>query len=154
MTTTAAAPDAARGMTTGEFFALVREGRLVVQRCAACGALTVPPSCEGIRWDRATLGGDGEIASYTVIRVPPAQHALEAPYVIAVVRMAEGVSLLGRLTGVPVDGARVGMPVRFAGAAANAVGPAGSDERGAGVGRWPDIAPGAALPCHRDAKPV
>jgi len=125
MTATAAAPDAARGMTTGEFFALVREGRLVVQRCAACGALAVPPkvvcpSCEGIRWDRVALGGDGEIASYTVIRVPPAQYAADAPYVIAVVRMAEGVSLLGRLTGVPVDGARVGMPVRFAGAAANA----------------------------------
>ena len=27
--------------------------------------------------------------------------------------MAEGVSLLGRLTGVPIDGVRVGMPVRF-----------------------------------------
>jgi hypothetical protein len=80
----------------------------------------VCPSCEGIRWDRAALGGDGEIASYTVIRVPPAQHAPDAPYVIAVVRMAEGVSLLGRLTGIPVDGARVGMPVRFAGPAANA----------------------------------
>ena len=84
MTATAAAPDAARGMTTGEFFALVREGRLVVQRCAACGALAVPPkvvcpSCEGIRWDRAALGGDGEIASYTVIRVPPAQYAADAP---------------------------------------------------------------------------
>jgi uncharacterized OB-fold protein len=123
--TTAAALDAGRSMTTGEFFALVREGRLVVQRCAACRALAVPPkvvcpSCEGIRWDRATLGGEGEISSYTVIRVPPAQHAPDAPYVIAVVRMAEGVSLLGRLTGIPVDGARVGMPVRFAGSAAKA----------------------------------
>ena len=83
-------------------------GRLVVQRCEACGALAVPPkavcpSCEGRSWSRATLGGDGEIASYTVIRVPPARLAAEAPYVVAVARMAEGVSLLGRLDGVPVD---------------------------------------------------
>jgi hypothetical protein len=34
--------------------------------------------------------------------------------------MAEGVSLLGRLTGVPVDAARVGMRVRFAGSPASA----------------------------------
>jgi uncharacterized OB-fold protein len=118
---TAAPVEAARGMTTREFFDGVRAGRAVVQRCAACGALAVPPkavcpACEGIRWDRAMLGGDGEIASYTVIRVPPGQLAAEAPYVIVVARMAEGVSLLGRLTGVPIDAVEVGMPVRFAGA--------------------------------------
>jgi uncharacterized OB-fold protein len=105
-------------MTTGEFFAGVREGRLVVQRCAACGALWVPPkalcpSCEGESWDRTLLGGEGKVASYTVIRVPPSRLAAEAPYVVTVVRMTEGVSLLGRLAGVPVDAVRVGMPVRF-----------------------------------------
>ena len=117
--------DPARGMTTREFFDGVREGRLVVQRCAACGALAVPPkavcpSCEGLRWGRATLGGDGDVTSYTVIRVPPAQFAAEAPYVVAVARMAEGVSLLGRLTGAPIDALHVGMPVRFVGSATNA----------------------------------
>jgi hypothetical protein len=96
-----------------------------VQRCAACGALSVPPKavcpqCEGERWDRAVLGGDGEVASYTVIRVAPARFAAEAPYVVAVARMAEGVSLLGRLTDVPVDAVQVGMPVRFAAPAAGA----------------------------------
>ena len=93
----------------------MREGRLVVQRCEACGALAVPPkavcpSCESIRWGRATLGGDGEITSYTVIRVPPAQFAAEAPYVVAVARMTEGVSLLGRLTGTPIDACRWACP--------------------------------------------
>jgi hypothetical protein len=112
-------------MSTREFFDGVRGGRLIVQRCTTCGALAVPPkvvcpSCEGVTWGRATLGGDGEVASYTVIRVPPAQLAAEAPYVVAVARMAEGVSLLGRLTGVPIDAVTVGLPVRFVGSPANA----------------------------------
>jgi uncharacterized protein len=117
--------DVTRGMSTREFFDGVREGRLVVQRCATCGALAVPPKlvcpgCAGVRWDRATLGGDGEVTSYTVIRVPPAQFAAQAPYVVTVARMLEGVSLLGRLTEAPVDAVRVGMSVRFAGPLANA----------------------------------
>jgi hypothetical protein len=102
----------------GEFFAGVRAGRLVVQRCGSCGGLAVPPKavcpgCGGTAWDRAALSGDGEVSSFTVIRVPPARLAAEAPYVIAIVRMAEGVSLTGRLQ-VTVDLARVGLPVRFA----------------------------------------
>jgi uncharacterized OB-fold protein len=112
-------------MTTREFFDGVREGRLVVQRCAACGAPAVPPKavcseCEGESWGRTALGGDGEVASYTVIRVAPARLAAEAPYVVAVTRMAEGVSLLGRLAGAPIDAVRVGMPVRFVAPAAGA----------------------------------
>ena len=125
MSAPAATADAARGMSTGDFFGGVREGRLVVQRCATCGALAVPPkvvcpNCEGLRWDRATLSGEGEIASFTVIRVPPAQFAPQAPYVVAVARMAEGVSLLGRLTGVPIEAVHVGLAVRFAGPLAGA----------------------------------
>jgi uncharacterized OB-fold protein len=114
----AAATTSSGALTAGEFFADVRDGRLTVQRCTACGALAVPPklvcpACEGQSFTRAALAGDGEVASYTVIRVPPSRLASEAPYVVAVVRMTEGVSLLGRLTGVPVDAARVGIPVRF-----------------------------------------
>ena len=125
MSTPATTADATGRMTTLEFFAGVREGRLVVQRCTTCGALFVPPkavcpNCEGVSWGRAALGGDGEVASYTVIRVPPTRFAAEAPYVVTVARMAEGVSLLGRLTGAPIDALHVGMPVRFVGSATNA----------------------------------
>jgi uncharacterized OB-fold protein len=118
VSTPAATADATGRMTTQEFFDGVREGRLVVQRCTTCSALHVPPkavcpNCEGVSWDRAPLGGDGEVTSYTVIHVPPARLAAEAPYVVAVAHMAEGVSLLGRLTGAPIDAVHVGMPVRF-----------------------------------------
>jgi uncharacterized OB-fold protein len=120
---TTAGPSGA--LTTAEFFAGVRDGHLTVQRCTACGAPSVPPKvvcpgCEGRTFSRMALGGEGEVASFTVIRVPPSRLAAEAPYVVTVVRMVEGVALLGRLDGVPVDAVRVGMPVRFAGPLAGA----------------------------------
>jgi uncharacterized OB-fold protein len=116
------------GLTLEAFFAEARAGRLVVQRCAACGTLAVPPrafcaECQGAAWERTPLAGDGEIASYTVIRVPPAPLVGQAPYAIAVVRFPEGASLLGRVTGVPLEALRVGLPVRYAGPADPAADP-------------------------------
>jgi uncharacterized OB-fold protein len=110
------------GLSLQAFFAEARGGRLVVQRCAACGTLAVPPrafcaECHGAAWERAPLAGEGEIASYTVIRVPPAPLVGQAPYAIAVVRFPEGASLLGRVTDVPLEALRVGLPVRYAGPA-------------------------------------
>lgn len=116
MTATTTASDGA--LTVKEFFDGVRAGRLVVQRCAGCGELAVPPklacpTCHGRTWSRVTLAGEGEVASFTVIRVPPGPLAGQAPYAIAVVRFPEGVSLLGRISGLPLDALRVGLPVRF-----------------------------------------
>ena len=118
MTGAPAAVSGGGALTIKEFFEGVRAGRLVVQRCTACGELAVPPkrlcpACHGREWERAPLGSEGEIASFTVIRVPPGRQAAEAPYAIVVVRLTEGVSLLGRTTGIPLDALRVGLPVRF-----------------------------------------
>lgn len=106
------------GLSLREFFDAVRAGRLVVQRCAGCRELAIPPkafcpSCHGKEWERVELSGKGEVASYTVIRVPPAPLADQAPYAVAVVRMAEGVSLLGRVVDLPLDSLKVGLPVTF-----------------------------------------
>lgn len=105
-------------LSLAEFFEGVGAGRVSVQRCGSCGDLAVPPkafcpSCYGAIWERVVLAGEGEIASFTVIRVPPKALATEAPYAIAVVRMSEGVSLTGRVEGAPVDAIRVGLPVRL-----------------------------------------
>ena len=59
------------------------------------------------------LAGHGTIASFTVIRVAPRGHVGQTPYAVAVVQLAEGVSLLGRVVDVPLESLRVGLPVRF-----------------------------------------
>jgi uncharacterized OB-fold protein len=105
-------------ITLKSFFDQAREGRLTAIRCGKCGALAIPPkefceSCQQRAWSPVTLTGEGTVASYTIIRVAPARHAAEAPYVIAVVKMKEGVSLLGRVVDVPLDRVAIGLRVKF-----------------------------------------
>ncbi len=57
--------------------------------------------------------GTGTIVSYTVIRVAPRGDPAAAPYAVAVVRLDEGVSLLGRLVDIPLEAVKTGLPVRF-----------------------------------------
>jgi uncharacterized OB-fold protein len=105
-------------VTLKNFFERAREGTLTALRCGKCGELAVPPkefcpSCQQRAWEPVTLAGDGTVASYTVIRVAPAHHAGEEPYAIAIVKLREGVSLMGRLVDIPLDALAIGLPVRF-----------------------------------------
>lgn len=105
-------------ITLKYFFERVREGALTGIRCRSCGALAIPPrefceTCHQHDWQPVPLSGEGTITSYTVIRVAPARHAADAPYAVAVVKLKEGVSLLGRVADVPLDKLAVGLPVKF-----------------------------------------
>ena len=105
-------------ITLRDFFERAREGQLTGVRCRKCGELAIPPkelcpACHERAWELVPLAGDGTIASYTVIRVAPRAYAAEAPYAVAVVKLKEGVSLLGRLVDIPLEQIAIGMPVRF-----------------------------------------
>ncbi len=105
-------------VTTKQFFERARAGTLTALRCGKCGELAIPPkefcpACQQRAWQPVTLAGDGTIASYTVIRVAPRHHVDEVPYAIAVVRLREGVSLIGRVVDVPFERLAIGLPVRF-----------------------------------------
>jgi len=105
-------------VTLKAFFEEARAGRLTAIRCGRCGELAIPPkefcpACQERAWEPVPLDGHGTIVSFTVIRVPPRGHAEEAPYAVAVVKLDEGVSLLGRILDIPLDTLKVGMPVRF-----------------------------------------
>ncbi|HKW91324.1 MAG TPA: Zn-ribbon domain-containing OB-fold protein [Methylomirabilota bacterium] len=100
------------------FFEEARAGRLTGLRCGRCGALTIPPkefceSCGQRDWQPVPLGGAGTIVSHTVIRVAPRGRGGEVPYAVAVIRLDEGVSLLGRVVDIPLDALKAGLPVRF-----------------------------------------
>jgi hypothetical protein len=105
-------------VTSRQFFERARGGTLTAIRCGKCGELSIPPkefcpSCQQRAWESVTLAGDGTISSYTVIRVAPRHHTDEVPYAIAVVRLREGVSLMGRVVDIPFDTLAIGLPVRF-----------------------------------------
>ena len=105
-------------VTARAFFERVGAGQLTALRCGACGELAIPPrqlcpACQARAWQPLTLGGEGTIASFTVIRVASRTHAHDAPYAIAVVKLKEGVSILGRLVDIALDKIAVGLPVRF-----------------------------------------
>ena len=99
------------------YFAAAREGRLVVQRCAGCGALRFPPrelcsSClsTDVRWE--PVSGRGEIFSYNVMhQIYHPAFAAAVPYAVVVVKLEEGPKLTSNLVDCPLDAIRVGMPV-------------------------------------------
>jgi len=100
------------------FFDEARAGRLTGIRCGRCGALAIPPKefceqCQHREWQPVPLGGTGTIVSHTVIRVAPRGRGGEVPYAVAVVRLDEGVSLLGRVVDIPFEALTSGLPVRF-----------------------------------------
>jgi uncharacterized OB-fold protein len=110
--------------TLKSFFEDARAGRLTGIRCTECGGLALPPkefcpTCQRRQWELVPLSGAGIVTSFTVIRIPPRGRLPEAPYAVAVVKLDEGVSLLGRLVDIPLQTLKTGLPVRFRPVVAN-----------------------------------
>jgi hypothetical protein len=107
------APDA----VTAGWWEATREHRLTVQRCGACSRAQHPPRSvcihcgrtDALRLDDAA--GTGVVDSFTVVHRAPFPD-LEVPYVIARVRLDEGVICLTRLTNADPDSWRIGDRVR------------------------------------------
>lgn len=96
------APDAPPTIVE-EFRAGLARGELLIQRCSACGHRQMYPRhrCTACQSDDLAFersAGTGVLHSYTVIRaVPPRGFEDDLPYALGVVKLDEGVQLLGRL---------------------------------------------------------
>jgi len=94
-----------------------RNGELKLQRCDSCGGYQFFPRmmcchCDGdsVTWTR--VSGRGRVRSYTVVRRPVSKaYAAETPYIVALVELEEGPTLMSNVTGCDPDAITVGMPV-------------------------------------------
>lgn len=100
---------------TRPFWAGLQEGKLLVQRCSACGQHVFRPEiactrCLSLALDWVESSGLGVVYSYSVVRRPP-RPDIDTPYVVGVVKLEEGWHMMTNLVGLPPEEVRSGMPV-------------------------------------------
>ncbi len=102
---------------TAMFWDAAAAGRLVVERCASCGAESFPPrgmcrSCRGRVMVPAEITGPGVVYSFTV-NYQRWLPDLPVPYAIVLVEFPghPGVRVAGRLRGCPADQVAIGLAV-------------------------------------------
>lgn len=99
------------------FWEAARAGQLVIQRCGSCRHHVFYPRlycphcfAEGLEWVQAS--GRGTIYSFTVVlNNAPSAFAADVPYVVAVIRLEEGVQMLSNVVGCDPGELRCDMPV-------------------------------------------
>ena len=95
-----------------------RESRLLLQRCSACGAhqfyprmMCVHCDSDAVEWVQAS--GRGRIRSYTVVRRPVSKgYAAMTPYIVALVELAEGPTMMSNIVECAPETAAIGLPVQ------------------------------------------
>jgi hypothetical protein len=100
---------------TEPFWQAAREGRLLVQRCAACGTYVFRPqyactTCLSTELEWEQSAGTGTLHSFSVVR-RPAYPELPVPYVVVNVEMDEGWFMMSNLIGCTVDEVAIGLRV-------------------------------------------
>lgn len=87
---------------TAPFWDGLRAGRFQTTRCLECQHTTFPPkpvcpSCWSAKLEWITLRGTGLLRSYTEVCAAPLMFAEEAPYILCLVDLDEGVRCLSRI---------------------------------------------------------
>lgn len=99
------------------FWEGAKEGRLLIQVCAACAQRVFYPrlycpNCLAPELGWMQASGRGAIYSYTIVRSnAPSAFAASIPYVVAVVRLEEGVQMLANIVDSDLDDLRCDAPV-------------------------------------------
>ena len=87
---------------------------LPARRCTDCGKLSVNAAtcrfCGAEGGEADSLTGRGRLVTWTVIRVPPARYAADAPYAIGLLELVEGPRITARVEGDP-DHLAAGQPM-------------------------------------------
>ena len=88
------------------------------EQCGHCRAYVFPPRdicphCGEEAGPVHRMSGKGEVYSFTVIHDPPTGYHSQAPYAVALVKLAEGPLVTAQLTDVDAEEIKIGMPVEM-----------------------------------------
>jgi len=104
---------------TQPFWDGIAQGRLRLQRCRACARhvfypRSVCPHCMAAELEWVDAAGRGRVHAFTVVHRAAPGFAEEAPYVVALVELAEGPRMMTRLLGVAPGEVKIEMSVEVA----------------------------------------
>jgi len=88
-----------------EFAQKLKDGKLVASQCKKCEKLYLPPragcnQCFSSEMVEKEIGNNAVLTAFTVIHFAPESFSDKAPYIAAIGKFEEGVSLLAHLVGV------------------------------------------------------
>ncbi len=104
---------------TAAFWEACNRGELLIQECAACGARQFYPrslckACHAPDPAWIAASGRGSVHTFTIVnRAPLPAFRADAPYVLALVDLAEGPRMMMNVIGCDPAEVRIGMPVRI-----------------------------------------
>ncbi len=100
------------------FFDACARGELLVQRCASCGSRQFYPriwctTCDStdLAWEQ--VSGDGKLVTFSIVRRAPSEaHRARVPYILAIVKLAEGPQMMATIVNSDSTALVPGMAVR------------------------------------------
>ena len=92
---------------------------LSLQRCRDCntfrfypGPMCHAPDCISLEYDWVNVSGRGEVYTYTTVHRPVSEAWVEdTPYVIAMIKLAEGPVMMSNVIDCPPGDVQIGLPV-------------------------------------------
>ncbi len=87
--------------------------RMEAGKCKKCGAIHFPsrlicPDCGTRKFDTIRLAGKGELVTFTIIRVAPTGFKDLTPYAVGIVKMDEGIQVMGQVVDCNPEQLKVG----------------------------------------------
>jgi uncharacterized OB-fold protein len=92
--------------------------RLIGSRCPICGKIffphrTICRACGYRKLEDYKLSEKGKVLTFTVIRSPPKGYERNAPYVVGIVELNEGVKVISQIVDCDPEELQIGTPVEL-----------------------------------------
>jgi len=102
---------------TAAYWEGCRQGKLLIQQCGSCGHYQFYPrivctDCMSAQVEWFQASGRGTVISFTIVRHAVSEaYAADVPYVIALIRLDEGPTMMSNVIDGDPERVRIGMPV-------------------------------------------